>query len=376
MCLVIVWMTLINLFFWYGLTFVRLPASRTLVWSTSMQPLVLVVLGISGPPQHMPLASASTPLVRIVRSPWILYQLQPLQHGIPCETHTQKKAKTIPQEVEVQPVVDEKEESSPNGSDSEASSSSQSTSTVDAEDVESDLEDLEEHYYSHLRRYSATLERDRPGHYTPQQLNAQEWDFHGGRDGLARFLSLPATWPLARLMFPIRNLKKQMETLLQTYCFETAVTCAEAEEQSSYIRRMALHLGQYMAIYLAETITGLLQKVLTHPAKGLVDETNAALLTQKFWVQAIYTELLCASSRFRAVREKEQQRPPNGLVKVVCLPFDGAAEQKHGRQKATDARFETMIGPISWVDSLFIWVPCCMDAPCSRCSQREKLHTQ
>ena len=76
---------------------------------------------------------------------------------------------------------------------------------------------------------------------------------------------------------------------------------------------MALHLGQYLAIYLAGTITGLLQKVLTHPAKGLVDETN------------------------RAVREKEQQRPPNGLVKVVCLPFDGAA---------TDARFETMIGPI------------------------------
>ena len=82
----------------------------------------------------------------------IATQLQPLQHGIPCETHTQKKAKTTPQDMVVQPVVDEKEESSPNGSDSEASSSSQSTSTVDAEDVESDLEDLEEHYYSPLRR--------------------------------------------------------------------------------------------------------------------------------------------------------------------------------------------------------------------------------
>ena len=150
---------------------------------------------------------------------------------------------------------------------------------------------------------------------------------------------------------------KQMETLLQTYCFEIAVTCVEASEQSAYVRRMALHLGQYLAIYLAETITGLLQKVLTHPAQGLVDETNAALLTQKFWVQAIYTELLCASSRFRAVREKEQQRPPNGLVKVVCLPFDGAAAQKHGRRKATDARFETMIGSSSWVDSLFVWFP-------------------
>ena len=57
------------------------------------------------------------------------------------------------------------------------------------------------------------------------------------------------------------------------------------------------------------------------------------------------------------MKEKEQQRPPNGLVKVVCLPFDGAAAQKHGRKKATDARFETMIGPSSWVDSLFVWFP-------------------
>ena len=114
--------------------------------------------------------------------------------------------------MEVQPVVEEMEESSPNCSDSEASSSSQSTSTVEAEDVDSDLEDLEEHYYSNLRRYSAILERDRPRHYTTQQLNAQEWDFHGGRDGLERFLSLPA------------------------YCFETAVTCAEASEQSAFVR--------------------------------------------------------------------------------------------------------------------------------------------
>ena len=190
----------------------------------------------------------------------IANRLQPLQHGIPCETHIQKKAKTTPQEVEVLPVVEKVEESSPNCSDSEASSSSQSTSTVEAEDVESDLEDLEEHYYSTLRRYSAILERDRPRHYTTQQLNAQEWDFPGGRDGLERFLSLPATWPLARLMFPIRDLRKQMETLLQTYCFEIAVTCAEASEQSAYVRRMALHLGQYLAIYLAETITGLLPK--------------------------------------------------------------------------------------------------------------------
>lgn len=64
-------------------------------------------------------------------------------------------------------------------------------------------------------------------------------------------------------MFPIRNLKEQMETL-QVYCFETAVTCANVESQDSFINRIAMHLGQYIAIYFAETITGLLQRVLTY----------------------------------------------------------------------------------------------------------------
>ena len=41
---------------------------------------------------------------------------------------------------------------------------------------------------------------------------------------------------------------------------------------------MTLHLVQYLAVFLAETMTGLLQRVLTHPARGLVDETNAAPL--------------------------------------------------------------------------------------------------
>ena len=297
----------------------------------------------------------------------IAKRLRPLTHGTPRETHIQKKAKIDPQEIEAQPVEEVKEESSQNCSDSEDSSDSQSSSTAEAEDIESDLESLEEHYYSDLRQYSATLERDFSAHFTNQQLNTQEWNFHGGREGIQRFLSLPTTWPLARLMFPIRDLRKQMETLLQTYCFEIEVTCAQASAQDAFVRRMALHLVQYLAVFLAETITGLLQRVLTHPARGLVDETNAALLTQKFWVQAIYTELLCASSRHRAVREQEKQRPPNGLVKVVCLPFDGAAAQKHGRRKATDARFETMLRRSSWVDSLFVlfpasWMPLVVDA--------------
>ena len=55
--------------------------------------------------------------------------------------------------------------------------------------------------------------------------------------------------------------------------------------------------------------------------------------------------------------ENRKSRPPTGLVKVVCLPFDGAAAQRHGRRKPTDASFETMLGRSSWVDSLFVWFP-------------------
>ena len=50
-----------------------------------MQPLALVVLGISGPPQPVPLASERITLVKI--SMELANRLQPLQHGVPCETH-------------------------------------------------------------------------------------------------------------------------------------------------------------------------------------------------------------------------------------------------------------------------------------------------
>ena len=105
---------------------------------------------------------------------------RPLTHGAPRETHIQKKAKIDPPVTEAQPVEEVKEESSQNCSDSEDSSSSQSSSTTEAEDIESDLESLEEQYYSDLCRYTATLERDFSQHLNRQQLNNQEWNFLWG----------------------------------------------------------------------------------------------------------------------------------------------------------------------------------------------------
>ena len=59
---------------------------------------------------------------------------------------------------EEQPVEEVKEESCQDCSDSEDSSSSQSSGTTAADDIESDSESLEEHYYSDLSRYAANLE--------------------------------------------------------------------------------------------------------------------------------------------------------------------------------------------------------------------------
>ena len=105
--------------------------------------------------------------------------LRPLTHGTPRETHIQKRAKIEPKATEVQPVEEVKEESCQDCSDSEDSSSSQSSSTTEADDIESDLESLEEHYYSDLRRYTANLESAFSEQLNRQQLNNQEWNFHG-----------------------------------------------------------------------------------------------------------------------------------------------------------------------------------------------------
>ena len=128
-----------------------------------------------------------------------------------------------------------------------------------------------------------------------------------GREGLTRFLLLPPTWLRARMLLSTKFVVKQAETLLQNYCFETI--CKSPEQQNQYLFQK-WDLGQLMALRLAEIVTELMQSVLQHPVKGLMDESNAPLLTQLH------------SSRFRARWDKEEKRPPHGLVKILCLCFE------------------------------------------------------
>ena len=123
----------------------------------------------------------------------------------------------------------------------------------------------------------------------------------------------------------------------------------------AFWRHYLVRKQKLMALRSAEIVTELLQSVLQHPAKGLVDEINAPLLTQRFWVQAIYTELLHASSRSRAQRGKEEKRPPHGLVKILCLPYEGRVQERHDRRLDTAITTETLLGTSSWVDSMYVW---------------------
>ena len=70
------------------------------------------------------------------------------------------------------------------------------------------------------------------------------------------------------------------------------------------------------------------------------------------------TQSCCAPP---AVIERRERRSNNdhpiAWSRSSTSPFNGAAAQKHGRRKATDARFETMIKRSSWVDSPFFWFP-------------------
>ena len=56
-------------------------------------------------------------------------------------------------------------------------------------------------------------------------------------------------------------------------------------------------------------------------------------------------------------REQEQKRPPNGPVKILCLPYDGRAQQRHERRHESVLCFETLFGAGCWVDSMFVWFP-------------------
>ena len=150
------------------------------------------------------------------------------------------------------------------------------------------LEDLEV-WYTRLQPLGKDLHREqRPEDPADiKRFFEQVWDFSFTKQNLHQLMLLPDAWPLARLTIPLVNIIKQLELLLQAYCFETVACSIVPEQHEEQVTAFAQDLVQCMALHLAETVAALFYGALQDTSKGLVDSSNAPLLSPKFWLRAI-----------------------------------------------------------------------------------------
>ena len=123
------------------------------------------------------------------------------------------------------------------------------------------------------------------------------WCFCGGVFGcragvvLELLVHLPRTWLLARLTIPLEGLSKQLDRLLEGYCFQILAN-RDPEAHNGRVLQTATHLTWILAEYLADTIAWLMRSILGHASKILFDKDTQLLLTPKFWILPLYREFL------------------------------------------------------------------------------------
>ena len=134
--------------------------------------------------------------------------------------------------------------------------------------------DLAEGLYNiDLTRYSrGVTSEDAPG---VQLLDGQE--------KLQELVHLPRTWPLARLTIPLAGLSKQIDRLLEGYCFQILATNRDPEAHNGKVIQTATHLTWILAEYLADTIAWLMRSILDHASKILFDNDTQTTLDTEFF---------------------------------------------------------------------------------------------
>ena len=88
-----------------------------------------------------------------------------------------------------------------------------------------------------------------------------------GHEKLQELVHLPRTWPLARLTIPLEGLSKQIDRLLEGYCFQILATNRYPEAHNGRVLQTATHLTWILAEYLADTIAWLMRSILGHDSK-------------------------------------------------------------------------------------------------------------
>eukprot|EP00434_Breviolum_minutum_P042861 symbB.v1.2.038169.t2/scaffold5856.1/size23381/1 len=103
-----------------------------------------------------------------------------------------------------------------------------------------------------------------------------------GQAKLCELVHLPRNWPLARLAIPLGGLSKQIDRLLEGYCFQILATNRDPDAHNGKVIQTATHLTWILAEYLADTIAWLMRSILDHASKILFDNDTEPLLTPVF----------------------------------------------------------------------------------------------
>ena len=182
-----------------------------------------------------------------------------------------------------------------------------------------------------------------------------------GQEKLQELVHLPRTWPLARLTIPLAGLSKQIDRLLEGYCFQILTTNRDPEAHNGRVIQTATHLTWILAEYLADIIAWLMRSILDHASKILFDNDTQPLLTPKFWILPLYRELLNSARRIRPSASSERARGCTGLVKVICKENKeqkGKRKYHAGTPHPNDrGGFTQWFGSCSLMSTLYVWFP-------------------
>ena len=188
-----------------------------------------------------------------------------------------------------------------------------------------------------------------------------------GPEQLKELVNLPRNWPLARLTIPLGGLSKQVDRLLEGYCFQILATNSDPDVHHGKVSKTASHLTVLLAEYLADTIAWLMRSILNHGSKILFDTDTEPLLSPSFWMLPLYKELLNSASRNRPSAASQRARGSTGLVKLLCKENkEQKGKRKHheGAPHPKDhGGFAQWFGSSSLINTLYVWFPASW-APC------------
>ena len=168
-------------------------------------------------------------------------------------------------------------------------------------------------------------------------------------------MHLPRTWPLARLTIPLAGLGKQIDRLLEGYCFQILAANRDPEGiQWESSRQPRISLGSWLS-------TWLMRRILGHVSQILFDNDTQLLLTPKFWILPLYRELLNSARRIRPSPSSERARGCTRLVKVICKENKeqkGKRKYQAGTPHPNDrGGFTQWFGSCSLMSTLYVWFP-------------------